>query len=140
MLHWLNERKNKGKRMKAIDKCTLPEVYFTPLSCEPIEVTDANRKYIQEHFQKKNDKTWNELAIELITIRRELRELAQREAEIKEALVSMSGHANSTGGGIQVEKIVKRGSIQYSRIEMLKQVDLEQYRSEPTEYWKVSEL
>lgn len=126
--------------MKAIDYKDLPEVYFSPLSDEPIVITDANRKYIEEQFQRKTDRTWNELALELLTIRRQQRELNQREAEIKEALVSMSNHQNSTGGGIKLEKVVKRGSIQYSRVPQLQGVDLENFRSELTEYWKVSEL
>lgn len=126
--------------MKAIDACLLPEVCFSPLSDEPIVLTDANRKYFQDAYQRKNDKTWNELAQELLLIRKERKQLEMREEEIKELLVSMSAHANSIGGGIKLEKVVKRGSVRYSDIEILKQVDLEKYRSDPTEYWKVSEL
>lgn len=128
--------------MKAIVNCTLPDVYYSFIGNGPmpIEINDSNRKYIQEQFEKKDDRTWNELAQELLSIRKERKQLEMREEEIKEILIGMCEHVSSIGGGIQVEKIVKRGSIQYSRIELLKQVDLEQYRNEPTEYWKVSEL
>jgi hypothetical protein len=128
--------------MKAIANCSLPDVYYSFLGDKPtpIEINDSNRKYIQEQFEQKDDRTWNELASELISIKRELRDLQQREQEIKNLLVGMCGHANSTGGGIQVQKIVKKGCIRYSLVQELQGVDLEQYRDQATEYWKVSEL
>lgn len=128
--------------MKCIATCSLPEVYYSFLgdTPTPIEINDSNRKYIEEQFTQKDDRTWNELALELTSIRAERKTLDHREQEIKDLLVLMSGHVNSTGGGIQVQKIVKSGSIEYSRIPELEGVDLEPYRKKPTEYWKVSEL
>ncbi len=120
--------------MKHLATCSLPDVYFSILDSEvqPITINEHNKKYIHENFEKRTDRTWNELALELLSIKRELRELQQREQEIKDLLVGMSGLANSIGGGIQVQKIVKKGVVQYSDIPQLKGIDLEKYRKPPT--------
>lgn len=129
--------------MKDIANCSLPDVYFSVIdNDEPlgIKINEHNKKYIDENFEKRTDHKWTQLAFEYQVIKRQIGELEEREKDIRELLISMSDHANSIGGGIRVQKIVKKGSIAYSRIPSLEGVDLEQYRGQNTEYWKVSEV
>jgi hypothetical protein len=44
------------------------------------------------------------------------------------------------GGGIELQRITKKGSIEYDNIPELDFVDLEKYRKESSEYWKISEI
>lgn len=73
------------------------------------------------------------------------KELAQAskliEAELKELkadLVSMSDNRNCTGAGIKVQKIIRKGNVDYSRIPEIEGINLEPYRKEPITMWKIS--
>ncbi len=128
--------------MNSVEKCSLPDVYYSVIDEDifKILVNEDNKKYIEEKFEKREDAKWKRLAFELQVIKRQLKELQEREQDIKDLLIGMSGHVNSIGGGIQVQKIVKKGVIEYSRIPQLQELDLEDYRKPPSEYWQIKEV
>jgi hypothetical protein len=41
------------------------------------------------------------------------------------------------GAGIRLSKIPRKGAVDYSQIECLKELDLEPYRKKSIEYWKI---
>lgn len=118
--------------------CDLPTVCFSVLDGKPLVINDDNEKFFVEKYEKRNDNYWKDLALQLKIVREQLRALQDEEEEIKELLIAASNGINSIGGGVQLEKVKKKGSIDYSRIDHLKEVDLEQYRRDSIEYWKVS--
>lgn len=65
--------------------------------------------------------------------------LEEREERIKEQLVQLCNNQPSVGAGIRLQKILKKGTVEYKKIPELKGVDLEKYRRDPTEYWKISD-
>ena len=59
------------------------------------------------------------------------------EARLKQALICMSGGFNTEGNGIKLTRIVTKGRVDYKAIPELENVDLEKYRKEPSESWRV---
>lgn len=89
-------------------------------------------------YEYKEDEVWSACAIEYLILDKEIMEREKRQKELKDMLVSMSRGQNSIGGGVRVCKMVRKGIIDYSKIPELKEVDLESYRKEPIECWKIS--
>lgn len=56
----------------------------------------------------------------------------------KEELVSLSENESFASNGVKVQKIEKKGEVDYKAIEILKGIDLEVYRKPSSTYWKIS--
>lgn len=78
-----------------------------------------------------------ELAKELWDITQKRKELAPQEFKIKKALISMAHNKTLMLGEFAFIKELRRGGISYSEIPELFSIDLEQYRKEDVEVWKL---
>jgi len=107
--------------------------YDCVVNLTPPEITERD-------FLTQNSAQWIALALEYKLVTMQLKELERKQNELKDSLAGMSAHHNSIGGGIRLQKIAKKGCIKYSDIECLKSINLEEYRSPPTSYWRISEL
>ncbi len=58
--------------------------------------------------------------------------------EEKFNLLLLSAEKNCTGSGVTVNKIFRKGNIDYHNIPELEKVDLEKHRKPMSSYWKVS--
>jgi uncharacterized protein YhaN len=130
--------------MKTFDTCTLPEICFYSIGNEPKKARQINSNddylFINTSIEKRNDQEWTTTAQEYRKITAEIKALEKRQKQLRDALISMSDHVNSIGGGVRLEQHARRGVIEYSRIEELKGIDLDQYRGEMVTYWKVTEI
>ena len=98
---------------------------------EPPKLT--NKDYVECQDQSLRD--------DILEIRR--LQLIQKEAKsqiesIKERIEARPGLCNSRVGDSTLCRIVKRGNIQYQKIDILKDIDLEPYRAKPSTYWRIS--
>jgi len=91
----------------------------------------TERDYVQ-----RNDELWMQAANEWMAIRKQASDLEDREQELKAVLISMSQGRNSCGGGVKVSKVVKKGSIDYSKLPS--DIDLEQFRKPNISYWRLT--
>lgn len=113
------------KREEAFIKCV--RQFCPPSLCEKdyIEVIDPK---------------WEMLSKKYVKLKRLLSNLETKEKEIREELIHIAGGLNSTGNGIKLSKVVRKGSIDYDA--MLKQekiqVNLERYRKPSIESWRIS--
>lgn len=57
---------------------------------------------------------------------------------IKQLLVEYANGRNVRGSNSKFTKVTTKGRIQYDKIEILKEIDLEQYRSEPIESYRIT--
>ena len=89
-------------------------------------------------YHHRSDIEWNNLAENYRNAHKELKNSEQLEKTLREQLIALAGEQSSQGAGIKLSKIPRKGNIDYSQIEILKSIDLEQYRKPGTEYWKVS--
>ena len=130
--------------MKTFDTCTLPEVCFFAIGNEPKQAKQIHNAddylFINTTCEKRNDEEWTTTAQTYKEITQEIKALEKRQKQLRDALISMSDHASSIGGGLRVEKHARRGSIAYAEIPQLQGVDLDQYRGDFTTYWKVTEI
>ena len=131
--------------IKTFDKCALPTVCFQSYTNGPKERIEINKQsdfeyYFIEQPDLREDDDWIKLAIEHKQLKEEVKWREKRLEQIREGLLGMSTAANSIGGGIRVERCVRKGAIKYSAIPELRGVDLDQYRDDPTEYYKIVEI
>ena len=92
----------------------------------------------KEDFIEIDDLDFSWKSLELAECRHRIKQYAARESEIEEAIIRICGGRNSKCKGMTVKKVVKKGAIDYSQIVELSDVDLEKYRKESTEYWKIT--
>lgn len=86
----------------------------------------------------RTDESWIELAENYRLAYQELKEAEKLEKELKEKLIELAAQQSSMGSGIKLSKIAKKGTIDYSLIPELKEVNLEPYRKKTIEYWKIT--
>lgn len=92
-----------------------------------------------DHKEMESDE-WIQLAAQYRIVKENLKTLEAMESEIRNKLTHLAGTHSSTGGGLSITKIVRKGAIDYTVIPQLKDMDLEPYRKDETVYWKVSVL
>jgi putative phage-type endonuclease len=104
--------------------------YDQMMTFEPPELTE--RDYIT-----KDDDIWSMTAHEYLKTKRVIADLEKRERELKQSLICMSGRSNAKGAGIRLSKIVRMGNVNYAAIPELENVNLNLYRKQPIETWRV---
>jgi len=85
----------------------------------------------------RNDDIWAATANRWKAIRTQLEGLESQECEARNALVAMANNYTTAGAGIRVSKVSKKGAIDYSRVPELKGVNLEAYRKENIDSWRI---
>lgn len=85
------------------------------------------------------DETCEQLALKLISLKEQIKEIEKEESQIHKELVSRLSQ-NSVIGKVKATKIVRQGNVDYSLIPQLKEVNLNQYRKKPSEYWKIEAM
>jgi hypothetical protein len=85
----------------------------------------------------RDDEEWKEISKQWLNTHRQLETLEQDEKKLRETLIQMAGAQNTSGGGIRLTRSLRNGNVQYTQIPELKDVDLEKYRKEPTEVWRL---
>lgn len=88
-------------------------------------------------FVKREDETWQETAQKWLAIRSQIEVLECEEKQLREALIEMADSQNATGCGIRLTRSLRKGNVDYSQIPELTHVDLEKYRKEPIEVWRL---
>ena len=108
---------------------------FKPTSDAPILTQTPPAK---ASYQQRKDPEWTEISKKWLDIHRQMQVLEMEEKALRELLIQMAGVENVTGGGVRITRSIRKGSIQYSQIPELQNVDLEKYRKESTEIWTLS--
>jgi len=116
-------------------------VYITNLKYKQREFWNNMQNLIppqmtERDYVQRNDDLWNQAASEWLAIRKLASDLEDREQELKAVLISMSQGRNSSGAGIKVSKVVKKGNIDYSK--MPSDIDMEQFRKPNISYWRLT--
>lgn len=89
-------------------------------------------------FDERNDALWVEAAQRYSAVTAQIDKLSDERDHLKELLVNMAKQPNSRGGGVTLRKLSRRGSIDYSAVPALKDLDLEPYRKAAIDYWRIS--
>jgi len=81
---------------------------------------------------------WLKKATELMKIKQLVREYEKVESQLLTELKLLSDNVPSKSGNFVFDCITRKGLVDYSKIPELKDVNLELYRKEPTNAWKLS--
>jgi len=90
-----------------------------------------NKDYIER------DELWLATARKLYQLKMIINEHKKEELKVLESLKLLSSNMNSKAGEFIFTKTMRKGSISYSDIQELKNIDLELYRKEAVETWKL---
>jgi putative phage-type endonuclease len=89
-------------------------------------------------YTERNDALWSQCATQWKCLTLQIKELEKQEEELRRQLIFLSGESNSKGAGISLCQIQKKGNVDYSKIECLKDIDLDKYRKSSSSYWKIT--
>lgn len=88
-------------------------------------------------YHERTDSAWATAASEWALIHKKLEALKAEEKQYREMLIQLSENQNSKGHGIKIQRIVRKGTVDYKAVPELEGVDLEKYRKEPVESWRI---
>ena len=83
-----------------------------------------------------NDSSLLETAQKLISTKAMIKQLEMSEKELEDALKRSLNNPRCKIGNLKAQKILRKGAIDYGKIEALQGMNLEAYRKKPSEYWK----
>lgn len=95
-------------------------------------------KMTEKDFDVRTDDIWRSSVEEWTRASKELSKWEKAEKELKQHLIEMTSGRNTKGAGITVSKILRKGNVDYSKIKEMDGIDLDMYRRDPVEYWKIS--
>lgn len=104
--------------------------YNCMVSFDPPDLTERDYNLMQ-------DEKWKETAQEYMKIKKDLSLMEQKEKQLKQTLIDMSGRSNAMGAGIKLSKVMRKGTVNYASIPLLKNIDLDLYRNPYIESWRV---
>lgn len=106
------------------------EFYKCMKELKPPELID--RDYIE-----RNDEEWNKASTSYKSYKKRMNDIEKELEHSKNRLIELSNGQNCKGNDIILTKITKKGSIDYKSIPELEAVDLEKYRKQTTEYYRI---
>ena len=118
------------------------KLYFQAVKQEMDQFWECMTKFIPPALKPRDyavnsSPEWEKAAMRWIEVMKQMKSLQEEESALRAALISLSGNRNCKGAGVKVQKIVRKGNIQYDKIDALKSVDLEEYRKEPSVTYRV---
>ncbi len=124
-----------GRDDRYIERMICKELAFWKCieTCTPPPLNDRD-------FVRRNDFSWIETSQKWLKLQKKLTELEHEEKSLRETLIQMAENQSCFGGGIRLTRSLRKGNIQYSQIQELKEIDLEKYRNAPSEYWRLSAI
>jgi putative phage-type endonuclease len=102
------------------------------LDLEAPEMT--HRDY--ENFELSEE--WKDTATQWISLQKQLKALEEKEKLFRNRLIKMAGETSALGHGVRLTKILRKGNVDYKAIPELIGVDLDKYRKEPIESWRLA--
>jgi len=92
-----------------------------------------------KQYKVMNSQQWKFLSDVYLKLDQQEQEARDGKEDIKKKMIELCGEENSKGNGIILQKIERKGTIPYSNIPEVKQMDLEKHRKPSTSFWKVKE-
>lgn len=92
-----------------------------------------DRDYV-EHLEDE----WVTLSSEWSQIYEDMTKLKEKEKVLREELIRLAANKNSRGGGIRLQKVMRKGAYDMKAIQLVVDVDIENFRKESSESWRIS--
>ncbi len=119
------------------------EKYITALVEKEREFFECMQNFIapetcHRDYNHKNDEFTGYLAAKLLEAKEKIKALQKEEKEMTDDLILRCDNQNTIGNGFKITKSIRKGSVDYSSISELKGIDLDKYRKQSIEVWRVS--
>jgi putative phage-type endonuclease len=95
-------------------------------------------KYLEETHMEQTDPDIATLVERYSSITDQCKELESMKKELLSEIIEKCGDKPSVINGHKLTKVERKGSIDYKKVPELKDIDLEAYRKEGSNYWKLS--
>lgn len=118
---------------KYIDKMIKEEMKFYACLMNNISPEPEEDDYLEI-----NDPIWDQCAEKWKFLTYQIKVLEKQEQEIREQLIFLSGQSNVKGSGISMCQIKRKGNVDYSKIPQLKGIDLEPFRKDSINTWRIN--
>jgi len=92
----------------------------------------------ERDFVERLDDDWEALVRQWAAADEELSIAKKKEKEFRELLIQSTNNLNCRGAGVKVQKVVRKGTVDYKAVPELEGINLEQYRKAPVESWRIS--
>ncbi len=92
----------------------------------------------QRDYNHRTDLAWDLLTDEWKELCEQIEYLESIKAKTREMIIDISQNKNCMGNGVKVQKIIRKGGVDYSTVPELIGVDLEKHRKPPIESWRIS--
>jgi putative phage-type endonuclease len=92
----------------------------------------------EDSHQERADNPWRIASEEFLKAKFEAQQAEEYLKTCRQLLIDISGNESCKGFGVSTTRYISRGSIDYSKIPELKAIDLNAFRKEPKESWRVS--
>ena len=92
-----------------------------------------------DQFTKRDDNEWRFACVNWLNAKENLQRAQEIEGTMRQELISASQLQNSKGCGVRLQKVTRVGSVNFSEIPELIDVDLNKYRKPPSESWKITQ-
>ncbi len=92
----------------------------------------------ERDYVPRDDQDWHTKAQEWLILDSQLKNLQEKHDQVRKDLIAMSGKSNTVGSGIKMSRILRKGHVEYANIPELINVDLDKYRKQPIESWRIA--
>ena len=111
------------------------EAEKTFLEC--LRTMTAPKMTNRDYEDKEEDEDWVEAAKAYLEAEEQLKKWEAEVNTHRAALIDLAGGYSVSGAGITLQKVLRKGTVQYEQIEALKGIDLEPYRKPPSESYRL---
>lgn len=95
-------------------------------------------KLIEKDYEQKRGQEWQR-PTDRYKYLTEQRKLIDDEMElVREEIIALTDDRNCIGNGIKVSKLISKGRVDYDAIPELKTINLDDYRKEPIQTWRIT--
>lgn len=102
--------------------------------------TDTPPKECDNDFIEDTSERFNQTASDYLRIKNAIKDLELKEAHLRGELIEMSFDRNTKGNGIKLQKIIRKGNVEYQKIPALQNINLEIYRKPASSSWRILEI
>lgn len=92
---------------------------------------------IEESFVEMGSDDWRRAATEYATVIRQIEWLEKSKEKLRAELLLLADGMNCMGAGLSIQRVIRQGNVDYKAIPELKSVDLDLYRKEKIETWRI---
>lgn len=89
-------------------------------------------------YETKNDSKWNEACDKWKKSKLLKDKYETEEKKLRLDLINLANSKNCIGAGVKVQKVIRRGSVDYSSIPALSLIDLDPFRKPASESWRIT--